>query len=106
MDRGLQALDRRSRGFVPPDTSILENGAWPERIKLDEWDRPVALGDVAEGVVLDSDRNSAAVQIADIHARMEVGDLKWTHRSSVSEVLLRGRIARFLILAMEEVGGR
>ena len=83
MQRGLQALDRRSRGFVPPDTSILKNGAWPERIRLDEWDRPIAVGDVVEGVVLDSDRGSAVIQIADVHARMELADLRWTRRSSV-----------------------
>jgi penicillin-binding protein 1A len=106
MDRGLQALDRRSRGFVPPDTSILKDGAWPERIKLDEWDRSIAVGDVAEGVVLDSDRSSAVIQIADIHARMEIADLKWTHRSSVSEVLPKGRVARFLVLSMTEENGR
>ena len=106
MDRGLQTLDRRSRGFVPPDTSILTNGSWPERIRLDEWDRPVAVGDVVEGVVLDSDRASAVIQIADIHARMELADLRWTHRSSVSDVLPRGRVARFLVLALTTEGGR
>src|SRR5688572_17287617 len=106
MARGLQAIDRRSRGFVPPDTSILKNGAWPERIRLDEWDRPVAVGDVVEGVVLDSDRASAVIQIGDIHARMELADLQWTRRSSVSQVLPRGRIARFLILSMSEDTGR
>src|SRR5688572_1373358 len=103
---GLKVLDRRSRGFVPPDTSILKNGAWPERIRLDEWDRPVAVGDVVEGVVLDSDRASAVIQIADLQARMEPADLRWTRRSSVSEVLPRGRIARFLILSMSEDTGR
>ena len=68
MERGLQALDRRWRGFVPPDTSILKNGAWPERIRLDEWDRPVAVGDVVEGVVLDSDRVLAVAQIGEYRA--------------------------------------
>jgi penicillin-binding protein 1A len=106
MQRGLQALDRRSRGFVPPDTSILKDGAWPERIRLDEWDRPVAVGDVVEGVVLDSDRGSAVIQIADVQARMELADLRWTRRSSVAEVLPRGRVARFLILSMTEDAGR
>src|SRR5688500_9671549 len=106
MTRGLQAIDRRSRGFVPPDTSILKNGAWPERIRLDEWDRPVAVGDVVEGVVLASDRASAVIQIADVQARMELSDLKWTRRSSVAEVLPRGRVARFLILSRTEEGGR
>src|SRR5688572_9793380 len=106
MTCGLQAIDRRSRGFVPPDTTILKNGAWPERIRLDEWDRPVAVGDVVEGVVLESDRGSAVIQISDVQARMEMSDLRWTRRSSVAEVLPRGRVARFLVLSLSSDSGK
>ena len=104
MRAGLQALDRRSRGYVPPAGSILRDGQWPERIHLEDWQRPMIAGDVMEGVVLDSDRAAAVVQIGDRRARLELGDLKWTRRASVAEVLPRGRIAPFLILELDPDG--
>jgi penicillin-binding protein 1A len=104
MQRGLQAIDRRSRGYVPPAGSILRDGQWPERIHLEDWERPMAVGDVMEGVVLDSDRASAVVQLGDRRARLEAADIRWTRRSSVSEVLPRGRIAPFLILGLDQNG--
>ena len=53
---GLRALDRRARGFVQPEASLLADGLLPEPLHLDEWDWPFAAGDVVRGVVIASDR--------------------------------------------------
>jgi penicillin-binding protein 1A len=58
---GLRSLDRRARGFVKPETSVLVDGLLPEPLHLDEWDWPFAEGDVVRGVVIASDRMSAVV---------------------------------------------
>ena len=44
--RGLRTLDRRARGFVKPETTLLVDGLLPDPVHLDEWDWPFAAGDV------------------------------------------------------------
>jgi penicillin-binding protein 1A len=102
---GLHRLDRRARGFAPVTASILKNGAFPPRYRLDDWDRPPQVGEVTRGVVLDSDRALAVVQIGDYRARVGLPEIAWTGRRSVAEVLPRGAIAPFLIQALGEEGG-
>ena len=80
---GLRTLDRRARGFVKPETSLLANGLLPEPLHLDEWDWPFAAGDVVRGVVIASDRATAVVQIGDYRARLSPADVAWTRRTSV-----------------------
>jgi penicillin-binding protein 1A len=103
--KGLRGLDRKARGFVPSDVSILKDGAFPTRIHLDDWDWPVHVDDVVRGVVLDSDRAFAVVQIGDYRARVGPEDVAWTKRP-VSEALPRGTVAPFLIVSLSEEGGR
>src|SRR6266508_3621984 len=57
--KGLRTMDRRARGFVKPEATILKDAAFPDPIHLDEWDWPFAEGDVVRGVVLASDRTLA-----------------------------------------------
>jgi penicillin-binding protein 1A len=102
---GLRALDRRARGFVPPTTSLLVDGLLPEPLHLDEWDWPFAAGDVVRGVVVASDRASAAVQIGDHRARLLSADVAWTRRT-MTDVLPRGVVAPFRIESLEEKDGR
>jgi penicillin-binding protein 1A len=104
--KGLRVLDRRSRGFVPPTASVLSDGAFPDPVRLDEWDWPLAAGDVVRGVVLSSDRSLALVQIADYQARVTARELAWTGRASVADVLPRGAVAPFLVQSLSEEGGR
>src|SRR4029077_12706585 len=49
--KGLRTLDRRARGYIPPETTLLKNGLLPDPVHLDEWDWPIAVGDVVHGVV-------------------------------------------------------
>jgi penicillin-binding protein 1A len=102
--RGLLALDRRARGFVPPAASVLENGAFPETVRLEEWDWPFAEGDVVRGVVLASDRTLAVVQIGEYRARLGPQEIAWTRRASVAEALPRGAVAPFRIEALSQDG--
>ncbi len=103
---GLRALDRRARGFVKPETSLLANGLLPEPLHLDEWDWPFAAGDVVRGVVIASDRATAVVQIGDYRARLSPADVAWTRRTIVSDVLPRGVVAPFRIVSLSETDGR
>lgn len=104
--KGLRGLDRRARGFVKPEATILRDGAFPDPIRLDEWDWPFAEGDVVRGVVLASERSLALVQIAEYRARVGPAEIAWTGRTNVAEVLPRGTIAPFLVRSLSEQGGR
>jgi penicillin-binding protein 1A len=102
MRSGLRVLDRRSRGFVAPSASILkEDGAFPDPVRLDEWDWPMAEGDVVRGVVLGAERGVAVVQIGAYRARVGPKEIDWTRKTNVAEVLPRGAIAPFLIQALD-----
>jgi len=100
---GLRRLDRKARGFVPTPLSILEEGKFPSRIHLEEWDRPIRQGDVVRGVVLASDRTLAVVQFGDYRARVGPEDVAWTRRA-VSDALPVGAVAPFLIVSLTEEG--
>ena len=106
MRDGLRDLDRRSRGYVPITASILKEGAFPTPIHLDDWDQPIAAGDVVRGVVLRSDRGTAVVQIGDGQARLGPVELGWMRKPVVSEVLPAGAIAPFRIEAVTESEGK
>lgn len=101
---GLRALDRRARGFVPPTSSVLKDGAFPDPVHLDEWDWPMAAGDVVRGVVLASDRSMALVQIGPYRARIGPAEIAWTRRTNVAEILPAGTVAPFELVALSEDG--
>ncbi len=104
---GLRTLDRRARGFVKPEVSVLlPDGRLPEPLHLDEWDWPFAAGDVVRGVVVASDRASAVVQIGDYRGRLLAADVAWTRRTSLADVLPRGVLAPFRIVALSDSDGR
>jgi penicillin-binding protein 1A len=103
---GLRTLDRRARGFVKPETSVLVDGLLPEPLHLEEWDWPFAEGDVVRGVVIASDRMSAVVQVGDYRGRLLPADVAWTRGTSVSEVLPRGAVAPFRIVSLSDADGR
>jgi penicillin-binding protein 1A len=104
---GLRSIDRRARGFVKPEASVLTpEGLLPEPLHLEEWDWPFAAGDVVRGVVVASDRASAVVQIGDYRGRLTAADVAWTRRTSLAEVLPRGAVAPFRVVALSDAGGR
>ncbi len=104
--KGLRALDRRARGFVKPESTVLRDGEFPDPIHLDEWDRPFAAGEVVRGVVLASERTLALVQIGDYKARVGPAEIAWTRRASVADALPRGAVAPFLVQSLSDEGGR
>ncbi|HET7746703.1 MAG TPA: penicillin-binding transpeptidase domain-containing protein, partial [Vicinamibacteria bacterium] len=106
MARGLMGLDRRSRGFQPVAASVLKDGRFPARLHLAEWDRPFDVGDVVRGVVLQSDRQIAVVQIGDRWARVGPAEIAWTRKGGVSDVLPIGAVAPFVIESLFEEDGR
>ena len=103
---GLRVLDRRARGFVKPDESILEDGLLPDPLELPEWSWPFGEGDVVRGVVVASDRSSAVVQLGDYRARLGPRDIGWSRPGRVDDVLPRGTVAPFRVLSLVEKNGR
>jgi penicillin-binding protein 1A len=103
--QGLLRLDRRARGWTAPTATILRDGEFPPVVHLEEWDGPVAVGDVVRGVVESSDRSLAVVRIGDYKAIVGPADLAATGRRYVSEALPRGAIVPFLIQALGEENG-
>ena len=104
--KGLRRLDLKARGFVRPTASVLQEGAFPDPVHLEEWDWPIAAGDVVRGVVLASERTLAVVQIGEYRARVGPQEIAWTRRTNVAEVLPAGTIAPFLIESLSEAGER
>jgi penicillin-binding protein 1A len=102
--KGLRALDRRTRGFVRPEATVLKDGEFPDTVHLDEWDWPITPGEVVRGVVLASDRGSAFVQIGDYRAHVGLQEVAWTRARSVADALPRGAIAPFQIVSLSEDG--
>jgi penicillin-binding protein 1A len=104
--KGLRRLDKRARGFVAPTASILRDGEFPARLHLDEWDWPLEKGDVVRGVVLESDRALAVVQIGEYHAGVGPQQLPAGVRRPLSDILPRGTVAPFLVQSLGEENGR
>jgi penicillin-binding protein 1A len=104
--KGLRVLDKRTRGYVPVTASVLRDGRFPEPLHLDEWDWPLAVGDVVHGVVLASDRSFALVQLGEYRARLTAKEIAWTGRWNVAEVLPRGAVVPLLLQALSEDGER
>ncbi len=109
--RGLRGLDRRARGFVTPPVTLAAaldagHGTLPDEARPDEWDWPFAPGDVVRGVVLDSERTSALLQLGDYRARLGLAEIAWTGRRSVSEALPRGALVPLQVQALAEQAGR
>jgi penicillin-binding protein 1A len=102
----LRRLDRRSRGFVPPSASVLKDGRFPDRVHLEDWETPLAAGDVVRGVVLASERALAVVRLGEYEARVGPAEIAWTKRTNVGEVLKPGTIAPFRIEAISEGEGK
>ncbi|HEY6547955.1 MAG TPA: PBP1A family penicillin-binding protein, partial [Vicinamibacteria bacterium] len=104
--RGLRVLDRKARGFVKPETSLLKDGLLEDPLQLDEWNWPFTVGDVVHGVVTASDRSLAVVQIGPYRARVGPAEIAWTKRSNVAEILPRGTVAPFQIQSLSELGDK
>jgi penicillin-binding protein 1A len=102
LNRGLRSLDRKARGFVRTEVSVLKDGLLPDPVHLDEWDWPIAVGDVVRGVVLASDRASATVQLGAYTARLGPKEVAWTGKASVADVLPRGGVVPFLVESLAE----
>lgn len=109
--RGLRTLDRRARGFVPPQPTLAAaldagQGTLPDEARPPEWDWPFAKGDVVPGLVLASERSAALVQIGEYRARLGLADVAWTGRHNVAEVLPRGALVPVQIQTLSEQDGR
>src|SRR5262245_46893556 len=101
---GLRRLDRKARGYVRPEATVLQDGRFPDVVKLDEWDRPIQTDTILHGVVLNSDRSIAVIQLGDFRAALTARDIAWTRRTNVSDALPKGAIVPVLVQALKEEG--
>ena len=103
---GLRRLDRKARGYVRPEATVLRDGRFPDVVKLDEWDQPIQPNTIVHGVVLNSDRSLAVIQLGDYRAALTARDIAWTRRSNVADALPRGAIVSVLVESLKEEGDR
>jgi penicillin-binding protein 1A len=103
--KGLTTLDKR-QGFRKIERNALDEGATDlQQFWLDEWNRPLAEGDIANGVVLKVDAKSATVKIANTISTVRQPAIEWTNRSRLDTVFRVGTIAPFEIRRMDKNKG-
>jgi penicillin-binding protein 1A len=98
LDEGLLRIDhRRWRGAV---RNLVEQGEDPETVELDVWaSQPLLPGHWVQGVVLDAGRERARVRVQEEEFEIGPEAIEWTRRGSPSDVLSRGDVAWFEVLA-------
>jgi penicillin-binding protein 1A len=104
--QGLRRLDRKARGFVKPEATVLKEGVFPDVVHLDEWDLPIQPDTIVRGVVLNSDRSLAVLQLGPYRAALTARDIAWTRKTNVAEALPRGAIVPLVVKALKEEGER
>lgn len=102
LKRGLRAYDQR-RGWRGNLENVILEGKDLDSFKLPEWKRYVNLqqGDFIKGVVLESKRKSAIVEVGKYTATITPADIKWTHYRRVDSVLHKGDIAYFEVISVD-----
>jgi len=100
---GLQRLDhRRWRGA----SQQLEEGQDPDSYELDAWtSQPLIAGRWVQGIVVAADPRTARVRVRDQVYEIGPEAIRWTGRKRPSELLSRGDVAWFEVLAPEAEGG-
>ncbi len=106
VQQGLRRLDKKARGYVRPEATVLQDGRFPDVVKLDEWDRPLQPNTIVHGVVLSSDRSLAVLQLGEYRAALTARDIAWTRRTNVAEALPRGAIVPLVVQSLKDEGER
>ena len=102
--RGLEADDKR-RGWRGPEMNILQNP--PQRLRSsaatleayvnDNWKKPLQVGNLARGLVMETRADHALVRFGKLTARVSPPDFAWTEKAKASEVFSTGDVDLFLI---------
>ncbi len=100
--KGLRAYDQR-KGWRGNLENIILEGKDIDTFKLPEWKTYVNLkqGDVVRGLILESKKKSAIVEVGKYMATITPSDIKWTHYRTVSSILHKGDIAYFEIISVD-----
>jgi penicillin-binding protein 1A len=102
--QGLRRLDRKARGYVRPEATVLQDGRFPDVVKLDEWEHPIQPGSIVHGVVLNADRSLAVIQLGEYRAALTAKDIAWTRRTNVADALPKGAIVPVLVESLKDEG--
>lgn len=94
----LQNFDKKRRGWVGPESNIVENNQTLEQYSHPDWRGFFYPGQLMHGLVLSSDAGMAEVRIGSYLAQIGLEEVEWTGAKKVSEVLKRGDVAIFQIL--------
>jgi penicillin-binding protein 1A len=71
------------------------------KVALPDWQFPIRVDDIVEGVVLAVSKTNATVKIAEYEAVVTPQDIAWTHATSPDEILKPGDVALFLIRSLK-----
>ena len=92
---GLKALDKR-QGFRVEDKKFVKK----EEIETywsPTWNKTIEEGDTVEGVIVNSDKNSAIVRIKDYRIKIGKYEIIWTKAKKVNDILKSGDVVLFKI---------
>ncbi len=105
--KGLRSYDER-KGWRGHLRNIILEGKNIDTFKLPEWREYFSLksGDFVYGLVLESDKESAIVEVGNYTASITLRDIKWTHYKKVNSVLHRGDIGYFEVISVDNTSNR
>ncbi|MDH3785485.1 MAG: PBP1A family penicillin-binding protein, partial [Acidobacteriota bacterium] len=99
VDYGLRRLDRRQewRGELE---NVAEAGreAWSSS----DWELPLEVGSVVDGLISTVDAETAVVRLRDRTGTLSLAEGKWTGAKKLDAVLASGDVARVRILTLDE----
>ncbi len=104
LKKGLRDDDKR-RGWRGPQQNILKQhlltaDGRPIGLKTyndDDWKRPLAAGDLVDGLVMDVTADYAEVRLGEATARVTPADFSWTKKTAATDVFAPGDVDLFLI---------
>jgi penicillin-binding protein 1A len=100
VDRGLRRIDQR-RGFRKPRRNVIAEGTTVDDFTHDRWNRRLAAGDIVPAVVRSVAGASAQLRIGPLHGELTKAGIRWTRRTSPSELVKAGDLIDVEITKIE-----
>lgn len=100
VDRGLRRVDKR-RGFRKPRRNVVAEGQTIAGFKSERWSRRMAVGDIVPAVVEDAGATTARLRIGELSGELTRAGMRWTRRTSPSEILKKGDLIDVELTAID-----
>ena len=106
VEAGLRDLDKR-QGWRPDDVRRIEEGSSADDFSSPDWEEPLAVDRIVEGVVTFVDATRAAVRVGpETSADLDAKAIEWTEKKKPSDLLSVGDIVQVRVTAIDEETGK